>query len=333
MSRVSDTRLRTRQAAAKLVAAGRRPHDLTVDLIYAEIRQGSRTTINDELKLWKDEQTKVDALSAALPAPVANAMLATWAMAVEHGEHVFDERRAEIEGELARADARADAAEAAKIEVQTEVAVLREQLEQTRAAEVAVCAEVQHERDAKDAALQQLAVGELRLASERADAASRLDGQRDAYEQQLREQREALAASEARFREELARATERLEGVQKHVMLQVAEAREAQKRTENQLTNAMQRSECLASELESLRAKLATRTTQLQRATQDCVLTSDHVARFQSERDDLTVRLATSNGRLEAATQQMADLMARVVTAGAGIKPAATGKKRSRAAT
>ena len=97
MSRVSDTRLRTRHAAAKLVASGRRPHDLTVDLIYAEIRQGSRTTINDELKLWKDEQAKVDALSAALPAPVANVMLAAWAVAVEHGEKVFDQRREEVE--------------------------------------------------------------------------------------------------------------------------------------------------------------------------------------------------------------------------------------------
>lgn len=33
----------TREAAARLVAAGRRSHDLTVDLIYAEIKQGSRT--------------------------------------------------------------------------------------------------------------------------------------------------------------------------------------------------------------------------------------------------------------------------------------------------
>jgi hypothetical protein len=63
MSRISDTRFRTREAAARLVTAGRQTHEVTVDLIYAEIRQGSRTTINDELKLWKDEQTKVDALS------------------------------------------------------------------------------------------------------------------------------------------------------------------------------------------------------------------------------------------------------------------------------
>ena len=75
MSRVSDTRLRTREAAAQLVSTGRRSHDLTVDLIYAEIKQGSRTTINDELKLWKDEQAKADALTAALPPAVASAML------------------------------------------------------------------------------------------------------------------------------------------------------------------------------------------------------------------------------------------------------------------
>lgn len=333
MSRVSDTRQRTRQAAAKLVATGRRPHELTVDLIYTEIQQGSRTTINDELKLWKDEQTKVDALSAALPAPVASAMLAAWAMAVEHGEQVFDERRAEIEGELAQAAARADAADAERIDAQTEIAALREQLERTRAAEAAARADAEHERDGKDAALQRIADGEQRLASERTDAASRLDGQRDAYEQQLREQREALAASEARFRDELARATERLEGVQKHVMLQVAEAREVQKRTEDQLSKAVQRSERLATELETQRAELATRTTQLQRATQDCASASDHVARLQTERDDLAVRLATSSGRLEAATQQVADLMARVGAAKPDMKTAAAGKKRSRAAT
>lgn len=92
MSRVSDTRARTREAATYLVAAGRRPHALTVDLIYAEIKQGSRTTINDELKRWKDEQAKVDALNAALPPVVVNAMLALWAVAVEHGENAFAQR-------------------------------------------------------------------------------------------------------------------------------------------------------------------------------------------------------------------------------------------------
>ena len=103
MSRVSDTRLRTREAAAQLVSTGRRSHDLTVDLIYAEIKQGSRTTINDELKLWKDEQAKANALTAALPPAVASAMLNMWALAVEHGEKAFDLRLEEVETHLAKA--------------------------------------------------------------------------------------------------------------------------------------------------------------------------------------------------------------------------------------
>jgi len=37
-------------------------------LIYAEIRQGSRTTINDELKRWKEEKTQADALGAGAAA-------------------------------------------------------------------------------------------------------------------------------------------------------------------------------------------------------------------------------------------------------------------------
>ncbi|MEY2159704.1 MULTISPECIES: hypothetical protein [unclassified Rhodanobacter] len=38
MSRVSDTRQRTREAAAQLVAGGKRSHEITVDQIYAAIQ-------------------------------------------------------------------------------------------------------------------------------------------------------------------------------------------------------------------------------------------------------------------------------------------------------
>jgi len=117
MSRISDTRFRTREAAARLVAAGRLPHELTVDLIYAEIRQGSRTTINDELKLWKDEQARIDALSAALPPTVANAMLSVWALAVEHGEQVFAQRGEELETEATAAAIRAESLATANDEI------------------------------------------------------------------------------------------------------------------------------------------------------------------------------------------------------------------------
>ncbi|KVN88982.1 DNA-binding protein [Burkholderia ubonensis] len=128
MSRISNTRLRTREAASHLVAAGRRPHELTVDLIYAEIRQGSRTTINDELKLWKDEQVRNDALAAALPAPVADAMLVLWALAIDHGEQVLARRGEQREHADAatRAASLARACAALEAEVRTLRALLEE---------------------------------------------------------------------------------------------------------------------------------------------------------------------------------------------------------------
>src|SRR3546814_3518157 len=96
----SDTRQRTREAAAQLVAGAKRPHEITVDQIYAVIQQGSRTTINDELKLWKDERTKIDALSADLPPAVADAMRSLWVAAVEQGERAFTEQREAMEAEM-----------------------------------------------------------------------------------------------------------------------------------------------------------------------------------------------------------------------------------------
>ncbi len=312
MSRVSDTRLRTRQAAAKLVASGRRPHDLTVDLIYAEIRQGSRTTINDELKLWKDEQAKVDALSAALPAPVANAMRAAWAVAVEHGESVFDQRREEVEAELAEASNRAETAEAVQAGLRAEVAASSAQLEGVRTELATARQELHAERESKDTALLRAAHAEEQTSAERAKAQQRIDALRQDHEQRLQQLRESLASKEQELRAELARATERLEGVQKHVMLQVSQAREAQKRAEDQLAKATQRIERLASELEPLRVQVTTLTTQLQRATQDHTAAASEAKQLQTERDELKVQLANAAGRLEAAAQQVSELMARV---------------------
>src|SRR5271165_1828520 len=132
MSRISDTRFRTREAAARLVKSGRQAHKVTVDLIYAEIRQGSRTTINDELKLWKDEQTKVDALRAALPRPVADAMLTAWATAVEHGEKAFSKRSEEIEQELAQTHDRIEQLQGKLADLQKENIALQGELEHSR---------------------------------------------------------------------------------------------------------------------------------------------------------------------------------------------------------
>jgi hypothetical protein len=107
----SDTRQRTREATAQLVADGKRPHEITVDLIYVAIQQGSRTTINDALKAWRDERTKVDALGADLPLALADTMRSLWVSAVEHGERVFEERRRALQDYVAGESARADASE------------------------------------------------------------------------------------------------------------------------------------------------------------------------------------------------------------------------------
>jgi len=118
MSRSSDTRQRTREAAAHLAAGGKRPHEITVDLIYAAIQQGSRTTINDALKIWRDERTKADALGADLPPALADSMRSLWVSAIEHGERVFEERRGALEEQVAVECSRADAAEQRCAEVQ-----------------------------------------------------------------------------------------------------------------------------------------------------------------------------------------------------------------------
>ncbi|WP_432262781.1 DNA-binding protein [Cupriavidus sp. TMH.W2] len=303
MSRISDTRLRTRQAAAKLVANGRRAHNLTVDLIYAEIRQGSRTTINDELKLWKDEQARVDALSAALPPAVANAMISAWAVAVEHGERVFAERHEEMEAELATAVARAEALAVANEGVQGEVRALRAQLNERQAAADRALSELAGERAAKEGALGQLQNVEKALASQRDEATQALADAKRASARELEALRAALAEREAAARAEIDKATERLEGVQKHVMLQANEAREAQRRAETTLTKVQQRNEQLVSQVQQFSAEAASQQRLAERMQQQFTGATEESRELRKERDALAQQLALLQGRMEAQSQ------------------------------
>ncbi|CAE6970355.1 hypothetical protein R69608_07351 [Paraburkholderia nemoris] len=235
MSRISDTRFRTREAAARLIAAGRRPHDLTVDLIYAEIRQGSRTTINDELKLWKDEQARIDALSAALPPAVANAMLSVWALAIEHGEQVFARRGEELEGEAASATTRAEFLVTVNAEREAEVRALRGQIgdsEKRLATVLADLARAQADRDLNTKQLDAAA----ELTGLRTESAQSLLDARQAHARGLEALRTGMTGREAALRAEVDRATTRLESVQKHIMAQVDEARNAHRRAEAALS-------------------------------------------------------------------------------------------------
>lgn len=304
MGRISDTRARTRTAAVKLVSAGHRAHAITVDLIYAEIKQGSRTTINDELKLWKDEQAKVNALSAALPDEVANAMLTTWAVAIEHGEKAFDQRREEIESEIAAAVKRAEATEAALAEHRARAEQLSAQLGQSAEHEGLQRAEIQSLRVAKHEADQRAVLAERETASARAEAQAHESTLKSDHAQQLADARTELSAKEAELRAELMRTTERLEGVQKHVMLQVSDAREAQRRAEDQSTKATQRGDKLSVELETLRAQLAEVNAKLDRAAAGHASATADANQMRSERDVLREKVANTTGQLEALSKQ-----------------------------
>ncbi len=315
MSRVSDTRFRTREAAARLVAAGRRPHELTVDLIYSEIRQGSRTTINDELRLWKDEQAKVDALSSALPPAVANAMMAAWAVAVEHGEKVFEQRWDEVEGELAAALQRTQLLETDLAREQEETAGLRGQLASRQAEVEALRDEVARGRAAAESAETRAQALERQLESSRTEAEQRMAAANTAHEWRLTELQDAMVAEELAFRGEIDKATERLEGVQKHVMLQVSEAREATKRAEALLGKAQRKNEELSAEAQQLRAKLAAQTQQGARTQEDLARASQTVDQLRIERESLIHQLATLTGKFDAQTAQIESLEKRAVGA------------------
>lgn len=312
MGRSSDTRTLTRTAAAKLVSAGHRPHAVTVDLIYAEIKQGSRTTINDELKLWKDEQAKVNALSAAVPESVASSMLALWAVAVEQGEKAFAEKREALESALEAANALAQAAEAALADDRARLEQLLAELQRSQERESIHRAEIESLRTAKDEALQRAAGAERETITVRAAAQAREATLSAELDQKLAAARAELAAKEASLRVELRESTERLEGVQKHVMLQVSDARELQRRAEDQAARANQRGDKLATDLESLRGQLAEILPAHERALASLAEASGEVSGLRTERDGLKETLARTTGQLDAATTQFTVLTARI---------------------
>lgn len=315
MSRVSDTRLRTREAAAHLVAAGRRPHDLTVDLIYAEIKQGSRTTINDELKLWKDEQAKAEALTAALPPAVANAMINIWAIAVEHGEKVFDQHREEAETQLAQASAQLEALKSEKSDQEQQIQGLQADIVRGQTELNSLSEALAGERKAKDAAIAKSEALERQIASTKADAEQALITLKSEHRQRIEELQAIIASQESSFRLEINKATERLEGVQKHVMLQVTEAREAQKRAETQLSKANQKNDQLQAEALQIGRQITLLTQTAERAQADFTQAQGEIRKLQSEREGLIQQVARASGKLGAVGDQIESLERRAIGA------------------
>ena len=315
MSRVSDTRLRTREAAARLVSTGRRSHDLTVDLIYAEIKQGSRTTINDELKLWKDEQAKADALTAALPPAVTSAMLNMWALAVEHGEKVFDQRLEEVETLLAKATTSVESLGAEKSGLLQQNESLQAEIALGQSELAAVRELLAAERVAKESAISRVDALEQQLESVKTDATQAISIVKAEHRLRVQELQAALATQESSFRQEIDKATERLEGVQKHVMLQVTEAREAQKRAETLLSKTNQKNEQLSAEVQQLGRQIASIAQTSERDQADLAQAQGVIDKLRSERESLIQQVATATGKLDALGQQVESLERRAVGA------------------
>ncbi len=302
MSRISDTRIRTREAAARMVAAGRRPHELTVDLVYAEIRQGSRTTINDELKLWKDEQARNDALAAALPPAVANAMRALWALAIEHGEEVFTARSEELEQEAAEATARAGSLAASQAALEGEVQELRAQLEERDARLTAATAELARAETAHEAAVREAETATAERDVARTRAEEGLRAAQTAHARELEALRAEHAERETALRAQIDQAAVRLEGVQKRVMLQTEEARDAQRRAEASLAKTQQRNEQLVGDVQRLSADAAEQRRLAERHEKQLASAMEEARELRRERDALVQQVALLHGQVAART-------------------------------
>ena len=300
MSRISDTRIRTREAAAQLVTSGRPAHELTVDLIYARIRQGSRTTINDELKLWKDEQTRNDALASALPPAVASAMMSVWALAVGHGEKVFAQRGEELEAETAAANVRAATLETAQAELQGELRTARGQLDDQQVRLAALLAELTEAQGGRDAALRLAESAAAERDAVRARSEQALDDMRSAHLRELEALRATHTDREAALRAEIDRAATRLEGVQKRVMLQSEEARHAQRQAEAALSKTWQRNEQLVADVHRQEAEAAEHRRFAERLEEQLASVKDEARDLRRERDALARQAALLEGQLKA---------------------------------
>lgn len=311
MSRVSDTRQRTREAAANLVAAGKRPHELTVDLIYATIQQGSRTTINDELKLWKDERAKADALGADLPPAIANAMRSLWVAAVEHGEHVFSEHRQALESDLTALQRAYDDAVTERDAALTTTDQLRQEVSQLNEQRAELHQQLANETEAKRDALGQILTLQQEVTAARADMAQQLEAARQNHDRLTTEFQATIATRDAAFQAERDKASDRVEAAQARMLQETDATREGLRQAEQQLAKLRQRSEEQQTSLTELRLEIARH----RRELADGETRLARLASITIERDQFALELASARGQMTGLTAALQSAEARAVTA------------------
>lgn len=255
--RSSDTRERVRAIADRLVEEGGAASTITVDRIYAELQQGSRTTINDELKTWRRERAVIDAQTGRLPQSVLNAANALWGAASQAAEAALQERRQAIENEAQTLQERLQGLERDLAREREGVTVLRAQGVAQNETIEALRQELTQVRTAADAARTQLDMLAKQIETQRVDSARRLGEQQADAEARIAALTQAQAERDATYRTEIDKAHIRLEGVQNHMLQQVAEAREAAKRAEAAHAKALARGDDLATQWQAAREDLA----------------------------------------------------------------------------
>jgi len=311
MSRVSDTRQRTREAAAALVTGGKRPHELTVDLIYAAIQQGSRTTINDELKLWKDERAKADALGADLPSAIADAMRSLWVAAVEQGEHVFNEHRQALESDLEALQRVHDDVVTERDAAWATADQLRHELSQLNGRYAELQQQLASETGAKRDALGQVQTLQQEVTAIRADMSQQREAARQNHERLTTEFQATIASRDVAFQTERDKANERVEAAQARMLQETDAAREGLRQAEKETVKLRQRGEEQQARVTELRLEVARH----RRELTDAETRLAGLASVIADRDQLALELATVRGQLAGMAGAIQSMEARAVAA------------------
>ena len=247
----SNTRDLTRQAADQLLAKDPQlaPERITVDKIYAVIQQGSRTTINEELKAWRANKSKPQ---------IPKELLDLWSNTVERAQAVFAQDRELMEVEVSAANRQVDEFkvenEGLRREAESREALLKEK--STEAANL----RLELTAAKNDAEMNREIVQISQEGFERTIAATR--DRAETAERVARDVAENLAAQrleharlEAELRQEFRNTSDRQTALIDKVRLDLAQSVAASKELENHLGAAHAVSESLSREIDRLNSE------------------------------------------------------------------------------
>jgi chromosome segregation ATPase len=225
------------------------PEKITVDKIYTVIQQGSRTTINDELKAWRVDKSKPE---------VPKELLDLWNGTVKRAGEVFAQDRECMEAEVAEANRQAcelrSENEALRREAESREARLKEKSDEAENLHLELSASKSEAEKSREIARANQEGAERAFAAtrERAEYAER--AAREVAEN-LAAQRLEHARLESELRQEFRSASDRQTALIDKVRLDFAQSVAASKELENHLGAARAQSENLSREIDRVNAE------------------------------------------------------------------------------